>query len=118
VRLGKGEFIGRDAARQLKGQDVRRRLRCMVTEDPALLLTGREALLDGDRPVGYVTSAGYGATVAESILFGYLPAELADVGTTLGVYAAGEAHPVTVVSDPLFDPANERLKGAAAPAAA
>ena len=90
----------------------------MVAEDPSLLLVGSEALLDGDRPVGYVTSAGYGATVGESILYGYLPGSHAEPGTALSVWFEGRAHPVTVSAEPLFDPANERLKDVAAPAAA
>jgi dimethylglycine oxidase len=118
VRLGKGDFIGREAAARIKEAGVGRKLCCMVTDDPSLALVGKEALLDGDRALGYVTSAGYGATVGESILFGYLPVEYAEVGTTLSVYADGHGHPVTVVADPLFDPANERLKDVATPAAA
>jgi glycine cleavage system aminomethyltransferase T len=90
----------------------------VVADDPARLLVGKEALLDGDRPLGYVTSAGYGATVGESILYGYLPVSHAEVGTTLSVWAEGAAHPVTVAAEPLFDPASERLRDVAAPAAA
>jgi glycine cleavage system T protein len=121
VRLGKGEFIGREAAAAIKEEGPTRRERklcCMVTEDPALLLVGKEAVLDGDRAVGYVTSAGYGASVGESILFGYLPVDHAEPGTALSVWSEGRAHPVTVVADPLFDPGNERLKDVAAPTAA
>jgi dimethylglycine oxidase len=119
VRLKKeADFIGRDAAAAIKERGVERKLCCMVADDPARLLVGKEPLLDGDRPLGYVTSAGYGATVGESILYGYLPLSHAEAGTTLSVRAEGAAHPVTVSSEPLFDPANERLKDVAAPAAA
>jgi glycine cleavage system T protein len=119
VRLKKdADFIGREAAAAIKERGVERKLCCMVADDPARLLVGKEPLLDGDRPLGYVTSAGYGATVGESILYGYLPVDHAEVGTTLSVWADGAAHPVTVSAEPLFDPANERLKDVAAPAAA
>jgi glycine cleavage system T protein len=118
VRLGKdADFIGRQAAAATKERGVQRKLCCMVADDPARLLVGKEALLDGDRALGYVTSAGYGATVGESVLYGYLPVEHAEVGTTLSVWAEGAAHPVTVSAEPLFDPANERLRDVAAPAA-
>jgi dimethylglycine oxidase len=117
VRLGKdADFIGREAAAAIKERGVERKLCCMVTDDAARLLVGKEALLDGDRPLGYVTSAGYGATVGESILYGYLPVSHAEVGTTLSVWSEGAAHPVTVSAEPLFDPANERVKDAVAPA--
>ena len=119
VRLKKdADFIGRDAAAAIKERGVERRLCCMVTDDPARLLVGKEALLDGDTPLGYVTSAGYGATVGESILYGYLPVSHTEPGTRLSVWSEGAAHPVTVSTEPLFDPANERMKDVAAPAPA
>jgi glycine cleavage system T protein len=119
VRLNKGvDFIGREAAAAIKERGVERKLCCMVTDDPARLVVGKEALLDGDRPLGYVTSAGYGATVGESILYGYLLVSHAEVGTTLSVWSEGAAHPVTVSAEPLFDPSNERLREVAAPAPA
>ena len=110
VRLGKGPFLGSQAAADIKARGPARRLRCMVTDDPAVVLLGKEPLLDGDEVLGWVTSAGYGATVGESILYGYLPAAHAELGTRLAVYADGVAHPVTVVAEPRFDPDNSRLK--------
>jgi glycine cleavage system aminomethyltransferase T len=118
VRLKKGDFLGREAAARIKEAGVARRLCCMTADDPSLLLLGKEALLDGDRPLGYVTSAGYGATTGESILYGYLPVSHAEPGTALSVWFEGRAHPVTVAAEPLFDPAGERMKAVAAPAPA
>jgi dimethylglycine oxidase len=119
VRFNKdADFIGREAAAAIKERGVERRLCCMVADDPARLLVGKETLLDGDRPLGYVTSAGYGATVGESILYGYLPLSHAEPGTTLGVWSEGAAHPVTVSAEPLFDRAGDRMKDVAAPAPA
>jgi glycine cleavage system T protein len=111
VRLGKDtDFIGRDAAAAAAEHGVTRRLSCLVTDDPAVMLVGKEPLLDGDTPVGYVTSAGYGATLGESILYGYLPVERAEPGTVLAVHSAGADHRVTVVGEPRFDPEMARLK--------
>jgi dimethylglycine oxidase len=119
VRFTKdADFIGREAAAAIKERGVERKLCCLVADDPSRLLVGKEAILDGDRPLGYVTSAGYGATVGESILYGYLPVSHAEPGTRLSVWSDGAAHPVTVSTEPLFDPANERMKDVAAPAPA
>ncbi|HEX7297522.1 MAG TPA: FAD-dependent oxidoreductase [Solirubrobacteraceae bacterium] len=115
VRLTKeADFIGREAAAASAERGVERRLCCLVTDDPAVMLVGKEPLLDDGRPVGYVTSAGYGATMGESILYAYLPGELAEPGTALSVHSAGTEHAVTVVSEPRFDPEMARLKDAAA----
>jgi glycine cleavage system aminomethyltransferase T len=111
VRLNKeADFIGRDAAAEIAERGVERRLCCMVTDHPAVILVGKEPLLDGERAVGYVTSAGFGATVGESILYGYLPVSHAEPGTTLAVHSDGVDHQVTVVSEPRFDPEMARLK--------
>jgi dimethylglycine oxidase len=114
VRLSKdADFIGREAAAAIKERGVARRLCCLVTDDPAVMLVGKEPLLAGDRPVGYVTSAGFGATLGESIVYGYLPVELSEPGTALAVHSAGADHRVTVVSEPRFDPEMSRLKDVA-----
>jgi dimethylglycine oxidase len=117
VRLNKGvDFIGREAAAAAVERGVSRRLCCLVTEDPAVMLVGTEPLLSSGEPVGYVTSAGYGATMGESILYGYLPVELSEPGTGLAVHSAGADHAVTVVTEPRFDPEMARLKDVAATA--
>jgi glycine cleavage system aminomethyltransferase T len=113
VKLDKGAFLGSDAARAIKERGVERRLRCMVTDDPAVVLLGKEPILDGDDVVGWVTSAGWGASVGESILYGYLPVSHADIGTRLSTWVDGAAVPVSVAAEPLFDPKNERLRDVA-----
>jgi glycine cleavage system T protein len=110
VKLDKGPFLGSDAARAIKEAGVTRRLRCMVLDDPAVVLLGKEPVLDGEQVVGWVTSAGYGATVGESIAYGYLPLSHAEIGTRLAVWSDGRAEPLTVTAEPLFDPRNERLR--------
>jgi len=110
VKLGKSAFLGRGTLAQAKEQGVRRRLRCLVVDDPTVVAVGKEPILDGDEVVGYVTSAAWGASVSESILYGYLPVDRAEVGTPLNVQVEGERYPVIVASEPRFDPANERLR--------
>jgi dimethylglycine oxidase len=115
VRLSKeADFIGREAAAEIKERGISRSLCCLVTDDPSVILVGKEPLLEEGSPVGYVTSAGYGATLGESILYGYLPLELSEPGTALAVHSEGGEHPVTVVSEPRFDPEMARLKDVAA----
>jgi glycine cleavage system aminomethyltransferase T len=114
VKLDKKAFIGCEAAAAIKAEGAQRRLRCLVTDDPSVVLVGKEPILDGEDVVGWVTSAGWGASVGESILYGYLPTTHAEIGTALAVYADGGEHAVTVASEPRFDPANERLRDALA----
>ena len=69
---------GRRAAKE---RGVTRRLCCLVTDDSAVVLRGQGAAARRRRALGYVTSAGFGATLQESIAYGYLPVGAAELGT-------------------------------------
>ena len=110
VKLQKGDFIGRDALERIKGQGVTRKLCCLVLDDPAAVGLGGEPLLDGERVLGHITSAGYGYTVRQSIAYGYLPVEYAVAGTRIEVELFGVRYGATVMKEPLYDPKNEKIK--------
>ena len=61
-----------------------------------VVLVGKEPILDGDAGARVRDERGYGCTVGESILYGYLPVSHAEVGTRLSVWSEGAAQPVTV----------------------
>ncbi|MER6926310.1 FAD-dependent oxidoreductase, partial [Streptomyces spiralis] len=82
VKLDKGDFVGK-AALERRKTDVRRKLACLTIEDPRSVVMGKEPVYDGDRPVGYVTSAAYGYTIGKGIAYAWLPTELAEPGTTV-----------------------------------
>jgi glycine cleavage system aminomethyltransferase T len=107
--------LGREAAAAAK-ESVTRRLACMVTDDPAIFLSGKEPIAHEGSVIGYVTSAAYGATVGQSIAYGYLPVPVAEPGTALEVYAEGEWHRLTVAAEPLFDPTSSRPRDVEEPA--
>ena len=71
---------------------------------------GKEPIFDGDRVLGYVTSANYGYSVRQSIAYGYLPIEYANEGAQVEIYFFGDRHKAKVAKEPLFDPENVRLK--------
>ena len=73
VRLDSGDFIGRSALIRAREEGVSQRLSCLVFDDRAHLVMGKEPVLKGDRRVGYVTSANFGYTVGKSIAYAYLP---------------------------------------------
>jgi glycine cleavage system aminomethyltransferase T len=110
VRMDKGDFLGRDALERVRDDGPERVLCCMTLDDPAAVVMGKEPLLDGDRVLGYVTSANYGYTVGESIVYGYLPLDYAAVGTSVQVMYFGVRYDATVVSEPRYDPSNARLR--------
>lgn len=109
VRLTKGDFLGREAALSLREQATRR-LCCLTFDDRAVAIVGKEPVLDGERVLGYVTSANYGYCVDRSIAYAYLPLEQAREGARVEIYYFGRRYPATVTREPLYDPHNLRLK--------
>ena len=110
VRMRKGDFIGRDAIRKSRARGLTRRLCCMTLDDPRSVVMGKEPILDGDRVLGYATSANYGHSVGRGIVYGYLPVDYAEAGTHVDVLYFGERLPATVAKEPLYDPAGTRMK--------
>jgi 4-methylaminobutanoate oxidase (formaldehyde-forming) len=107
-----GTFIG-SAALGL-GSDSgpsapRRRLRCLVLEDPRSVALGNEPVRVEGEVIGRVTSGGYGYTVERSIAYAYLPAEI-PIGAAVEVDIFGEWIAGEVTREPLFDPKGERVR--------
>jgi glycine cleavage system aminomethyltransferase T len=110
VKPDKGDFIGREALLERR-QAVRRRLTCLTVDGPEAVVMGKEPVYDGDRCVGYVTSAAYGYTIGKGIAYAWLPAELSTPGQVVHIGYFDRRIAAVVAEEPLFDPAMERLRG-------
>ncbi|MGI9252328.1 MAG: glycine cleavage T C-terminal barrel domain-containing protein, partial [Thermomicrobiales bacterium] len=111
VKPAKGDFLGREAFLRTMEQGPAVRLFCLALDDPAVVLMGKEPVVVGGQVAGYVTSAGFGYRVDESLAWAYLPAEVAAPGSVAEVEYFGERHGATVRSEPRWDPAGARLRG-------
>jgi glycine cleavage system aminomethyltransferase T/glycine/D-amino acid oxidase-like deaminating enzyme len=109
VALEKGDFIGRDALVAAKAAGPRKRLRCLVFDDPRSVCLGNEPVRIDGEIVGRVTSGGYGFAVEKSIAYAYLPPAVA-IGSRGEVDVFGEWIGFEVVREPLWDPAGERIR--------
>jgi dimethylglycine oxidase len=93
------EFVGKAAL----GTEPRNILRSIVFDDPAAVALGKEPVyVDGDC-VGYVTSAGYSATIGRSIAYAWLPADTA-IGAPVSVAYLTTSYSATVHAEPVVDP--------------
>ena len=110
VRLDKGDFMGRDALLKIREEGIQRKLCCLTLDDPDAVVMGKEPILDGNRVLGYVTSANHGYTVGRFIAYGYLPLEYAKPGTSVEIEYFGERYPATIAREPLYDPRGEKMK--------
>jgi len=111
VALDKGpDFIGRDALVAAKATGPRKRLRCLVLDDPGSVCLGNEPVRVSGEVVGRVTSGGYGFAVQRSIAYAYLPSALAAIGTRGEVEVFGEWVGFEAAREPLFDPTGARIR--------
>jgi 4-methylaminobutanoate oxidase (formaldehyde-forming) len=110
VKLNKGDFIGRNALMAQIEKGVTRRLSCLTIQSEPLMPVGKEAILDGEKVVGLVTSGGFGHTIHKPIAYGYLPTPYAKPGTRLRIEVAARRYEAFVEKEPLYDPENLRVK--------
>ncbi|MSS73055.1 MAG: FAD-dependent oxidoreductase [Candidatus Latescibacteria bacterium] len=110
VKLDKGDFLGRQALLRIKQQGISRRLCCLTLDDPDAVVLGKEPILDGERVLGYVTSANHGYTAGGYIIYGYLPLPYAAAGKRVEVEYFGRRYAATVRDEPLYDPEGIKLK--------
>jgi glycine cleavage system aminomethyltransferase T/glycine/D-amino acid oxidase-like deaminating enzyme len=109
VRVNK-PFLGREALLAAReAGEPRRRLRCLVLDDAGTVCLGTEPVRVDGTPCGRVTSGGFGYRVGASIAYAYLPSTV-DIGTGVEVSVFDTWVPATVMAEPLFDPANERVR--------
>jgi dimethylglycine dehydrogenase len=60
--------------------------------------------------VGLTTSGVWSHTLKQSVALAYVRADLAQPGTRLEVNVLGQRRSATVQAEPLYDPANARLR--------
>ena len=103
-------FVGREALAAAREAGPRKRLRCLVLDDPRSVALGNEPVRVDGAIVGRVTSGGYGFAVERSIAFAYLPPDQASIGTRGDVEVFGEWIGFEIVREPLWDPEGRRIK--------
>jgi dimethylglycine dehydrogenase len=111
VRLGKGEFIGKEALSKQVAAGVPNRFVTLEVHgvsdaDPL----GNEPLFDEKGAmVGRATSGYYGHVLKKSLAIGYVKTPFSVVGTPLQIEILGERKKATVLVDSPYDPENRDL---------
>ncbi|MEO5704000.1 MAG: FAD-dependent oxidoreductase [Candidatus Limnocylindrales bacterium] len=111
VKLDKGiDFLGSEALEAARTGGPRKRLRCLVLDDPRSVALGNEPVRVDGAIVGRVTSGGYGFAVEKSIAYAYLPPGKAAIGIRGEVEVFGEWIGFEIAREPLWDPEGERIR--------
>ncbi len=108
IKFDKGDFIGREAT--LRQRDRTLQLIYFSLDPGDADVQGGEPIFAGEQCVGVTTSGGYGHFVRQSLGFGYVPPSLAGPDAGLTVDILGQLRRATVLDEPVYDPANARLR--------
>jgi aminomethyltransferase len=84
VEMDNGDFIGRSALLEAKRQGVKRKLVGFRMTGRGIARSGYK-IIKSDQEVGHVTSGGYAPTLNANLGFGYVPIELAGIGTEIEI---------------------------------
>lgn len=108
-------FMGRDALERVAGKPLERRFAGFTLSDPDAVLAGRETILRNGEPVGYLTSGGYGYTIAANVGFGYVhkPGGITEEFLSSGNYelvVANKPFKADIALTALYDPANSKIR--------
>jgi dimethylglycine dehydrogenase len=112
VKLDKpGGFIGRDALAEAAEAGPTLRLLTFRVDADTHDVIGDEPISHNGEVIGWVTSGGYAHAQDASIAMGYVPAELEGADGTWEIEVVGEIRTATPLTEVLWDPAAERMRG-------
>jgi 4-methylaminobutanoate oxidase (formaldehyde-forming) len=118
VKLDKpGGFIGREALLRQQQSGLRKRLLQFKLESAEPLLYHNEPIWAGRDIVGFIRSGMYGHSLGAAVGLGYVSAPGGALVDTLDlmqydIEVAGVRHRAMASLRPMFDPKNERIRGA------
>lgn len=101
VKLGKGDFVGRDALARQKEEGLTEKLVGFVLTERGFPRHGYEIRFDGE-PAGEVTSGVLSHSTGQGIGMGYVPIAASQPGTTLEVVIRDRGIPAEVVRPPFY----------------
>lgn len=101
TKVNKGEFVGRDAVRELKEKGLTRKLVGFMVEEKAIPRQGYECHQGGVK-IGTVTSGCWSPSLDQGIGLAYLDKEYTPVGTKFELDVRGKAKAARVVETPFY----------------
>jgi len=97
VEMDNGDFIGKSALLEIKRQGIMRKHIGFQMTGQGIARSGYKIVKCGQE-VGKVTSGGYAPTLDTNIGFGYVPIELAAIGTDIEIMIRSKPVPAQVVN--------------------
>jgi aminomethyltransferase len=101
AKMGKGEFIGRDALLEQRAQGTRKRLVGFEMTSQGIARDGYNVYVEG-KIAGRVTSGSYAPFLKKSIGMAYIPPSLSDVDRDIEIEIRGKRAGAKIVPVPFY----------------
>ncbi len=101
VDFDRGDFVGKSALLEIKRQGVKRRLIGFQMKGREIARSGYPIFKSGQE-VGRVTSGGYAPTLGVNIGLGYVPIEMATIGTDIEIIIRNKPVPAQIVNKKFY----------------
>ena len=82
----------------------------IIVETNDIDVTYNEAVMKGDKSIGYVTSGGFAHFINKSIAFSYLDTKELNSGKGIQVEINGDMFNCSIIKDPLYDPSGKKMR--------
>ena len=73
-------------------------------------VTYNEAVMKGDKSIGYVTSGGFAHFVNKSVAFSYLNTKELNSEKAIQVEINGDLFNCAITKEPLYDPSGQKMR--------
>ncbi len=114
VRLDKGDFIGRNALRDLQVRGPRRSLVTLAIDTTTAPAPKGASLMDGDHVVGTITAGEWGHRVGMNLALAFVRPDCASPGTPMDLDLCGTRVAARVIPPSPYDPGFLRIRGTSA----
>lgn len=111
IAFDKGPFIGREALLVQRDEGLRRRSVTLKIETEGASVFCHEALYQGGRMVGRITSGSFSHTFGHDLALAIVESEYASPGQRFDLTILGQPHQAEVIPDSPYDPGARRSRG-------
>ena len=101
VKMGKGDFVGKDALGQQQQTGITKKLVGFEMEGKGIGRDGYAVVIDGEA-VGSVTSGGPAPYLKKNLGLAYVPVGHAQVGMPIGIQVRSQLVPARIVETPFY----------------
>jgi len=101
------DFIGKNSAKKDKSKN---KITPLIVETNEIDVTYNEAVMKGDKSIGYVTSGGFAHFVNKSVAFSYLDTNELNSGKGIQVEINGDMFNCSIIKEPLYDPSGQKMR--------